>query len=128
MAERYVVERFVAEDPSRERFVGLAVEYNLYVLREAVIKVLGDKIVAEDSAEDAQGGATIFVFIVSNNDKEAFPVVLIGNETLASHDVTVHGTARPHKLIAPQEILDAVKTAYNLIKANRGNEETTNGD
>ena len=108
------VERFPSQGPDDN-----PQEYDFALLKESLKRVLeakGINVLRVDGGEADQTLTKFEVFIVGQTEQDASTIVLIGNEELESDLVTAHGMQRPHKIIAPQDVIDAVKVQYKQLK------------
>lgn len=85
--------------------------YSYLEMKGAVEFVLSRRgILHEDFVEDEQSLSQFQVYTVGQSEDGAFAVVLIGSAEDKSFKLDDVGTdMRPHKLIAPQEIIDEIK-------------------
>ena len=75
---------------------------------EKVVQPCG--VIRINQGKDAQTAEEYIIYTIGPDEEHAIAVVLIGDDTSAPHRLEDLGTGvGPHRLIAPQDIIDATK-------------------
>ncbi len=105
--------------PPIERFSPKTVNYydELIPAVKKVVEPMG--VLRVNSGEDEQTLEQYVIYAVGENEENATAVVLVGNDASESSRIKdLNKDIRAHRLIAPQPIIDGVKTELHNIRSN----------